>query len=249
MEVHHHTHHPKRWKEYFWEFFMLFMAVFCGFLAELQLEHYIEHQREKKYIERVYKDLKKDTAFYSQHKKYLSGVYHLMDSMITQLHSDTYKNEPDQFYLMGLRARAGRYFEYYNTAFEQMKTSGNLRLIQNEQLLDSLVNYYYLLDKRVTIIDSRGLDVLTELTKAINTFFDAGYYTNNGTFDDGILYTRSFYTQNARFPESTAQNKLLLKNLCHQRKGNVKSQVNFLMDLQKMSTRLLQQIEKEYEIK
>ncbi|MFN5429064.1 MAG: hypothetical protein ACK5BO_13645, partial [Bacteroidota bacterium] len=119
----------------------------------------------------------------------------------------------------------------------------------NEQLLDSLVNYYYLLDKRVTIIDSRGLDVLTELTKAINTFFDAGYYTSNGTFDDGILFTRSFYTQNARFPESSGQNKLLLKNLCLQRKGNIKSQVNFLVDLQKKSTRLLQQIEKEYQIK
>jgi hypothetical protein len=130
-----------------------------------------------------------------------------------------------------------------------MKTSGNLRLIQNEQLLDSLVNYYYFLDKRVTIIDSRGLDVLTELTKAINTFLDAGYYTNIGTFDDGIIFNRSFSSQNARLPESTVQNKLLLKNLCHQRKGNVKSQVNFLMDLQKMSTRLLQQIEKEYEIK
>ncbi|MFN5363324.1 MAG: hypothetical protein ACK5B4_09635, partial [Bacteroidota bacterium] len=90
---------------------------------------------------------------------------------------------------------------------------------------------------------------LTELTKAINTFFDAGYYTNNGTFDDGILFTRSFYTQNARFPESSGQNKLLLKNLCLQRKGNIKSQVNFLVDLQKKSTRLLQQIEKEYQIK
>ena len=76
-----------------------------------------------------------------------------------------------------------------------------------------------------------------------------GNYTNNGTFDDGILFTRSFYTQNARFPESTAQNKLLLKNLCHLRKSNVKGQVNFLMDLQKKSTRLLQQIEKEYQIK
>ncbi|MFN7540989.1 MAG: hypothetical protein ACK5RQ_13160 [Bacteroidota bacterium] len=249
MEVHHHTHHPKRWKEYFWEFFMLFMAVFCGFLAELQLEHYIEHQREKKYIERVYKDLKKDTAFYSQHKKSLSDVYHLMDSMITQLHTDTYKNDPDQFYLMGLRARGARYFEYYNTAFEQMKTSGNLRLVKNEQLLDSLVNYYYVADKRVAIIDNRGLEIVTELQKAINLFFDAGYFIDIGTFDDRIGYTRSFYTQNARFPESTAQNKLLLKNLCHLRKANVKSQVNFLMDLQKKSTRLLQQIEKEYEIK
>ena len=62
MEVHHHTHHPKKWKEYFWEFFMLFLAVFCGFLAELQLEHYIESQREKKYITHLMQDLSKDSA-------------------------------------------------------------------------------------------------------------------------------------------------------------------------------------------
>ena len=40
MEVHHHTHTPrKKWTHYFWEFLMLFLAVFCGFLAEYQLEH------------------------------------------------------------------------------------------------------------------------------------------------------------------------------------------------------------------
>ncbi|MFN9950389.1 MAG: hypothetical protein ACK52X_04180, partial [bacterium] len=186
---------------------------------------------------------------YNQYKKYLSDVYYLMDSMITQLHTDNYKNDPDQFYLMGLRARATWYFEYYNTAFEQMKTSGNLRLVKNEQLLDSLVNYYYVADKRVAIIDNRGLEIVTELQKATNLFFDAGNFIDIGTFDDGIGFTRSFSTQNARFPESSGQNKLLLKNLCLQRKGNIKSQVNFLVDLQKKSTRLLQQIEKEYQIK
>ena len=35
MEVHSHTHSPrKKWTHYFWEFLMLFLAVFCGFLAE-----------------------------------------------------------------------------------------------------------------------------------------------------------------------------------------------------------------------
>ena len=47
MEVHTHTHTPrKKWTHYFWEFIMLFLAVFCGFLAENQREHYIEQQRE-----------------------------------------------------------------------------------------------------------------------------------------------------------------------------------------------------------
>ena len=34
MEVHAHTHTPrKKWTHYFWEFLMLFFAVFCGFLS------------------------------------------------------------------------------------------------------------------------------------------------------------------------------------------------------------------------
>src|SRR5688572_13509325 len=63
MEVHAHTHTPrKKWTHYFWEFLMLFLAVFCGFLAEYQLEHIIEHQREKEYAYRLYEDTKADTS-------------------------------------------------------------------------------------------------------------------------------------------------------------------------------------------
>jgi hypothetical protein len=48
MEVHQHTHTPrKKWTHYFWEFLMLFLAVFCGFLAENQREHMIENKRAK----------------------------------------------------------------------------------------------------------------------------------------------------------------------------------------------------------
>src|SRR6188472_2374622 len=63
MEVHAHAHtERKKWTHYLWEFLMLFLAVFCGFLAENQREHIVEHQREKKFIETLYDDLKKDTA-------------------------------------------------------------------------------------------------------------------------------------------------------------------------------------------
>ncbi len=59
MEVHAHTHTPrKKWTHYFWEFLMLFLAVFCGFLAEYQLEHKIEKERERDYIKSLIADLK-----------------------------------------------------------------------------------------------------------------------------------------------------------------------------------------------
>ena len=68
MEVHPHTHTPrKKWTHYFWEFLMLFLAVFCGFLAEYQLEHKIEKDREKVYMQNMLEDLGSDTAIYADY--------------------------------------------------------------------------------------------------------------------------------------------------------------------------------------
>ena len=63
---------------------MLFLAVFCGFLAENQREHIVEHQREKKFMETLYDDLKKDTAD-------LNNDIRWWDNMISRI--DTIRNE------------------------------------------------------------------------------------------------------------------------------------------------------------
>ena len=47
MEVHHHSHHPKKWKEYITEFLMLFLAVTLGFFAENLRESYIHKEKGK----------------------------------------------------------------------------------------------------------------------------------------------------------------------------------------------------------
>ena len=62
MEVHHHSHHPKKWKEYITEFIMLFAAVTLGFFAENQREHLVESHREQQYMQSFYEDLKNDTS-------------------------------------------------------------------------------------------------------------------------------------------------------------------------------------------
>ena len=57
MEVHHHSHKPKNWKEYITEFIMLFAAITLGFLAENLREHQImEHRVEQNKIA-ILKDL------------------------------------------------------------------------------------------------------------------------------------------------------------------------------------------------
>lgn len=252
MEVHHHAHHDhgkKTWKSYFWEFFMLFLAVFCGFLAELQLEHYIEHQREKKYVFRIYNDLKKDTAFYKSHANYQMGIYGLLDSAVTLLDNGTYKNSPDLFYDILLRARSTRYLEYYSTAFDQMKTSGNLRLIRKENILDSLLDYYYGIEKRALVADNRYLETVTETNKALNRFWDAGKFNQT---DSDIQFKSPlviFKTSNATFPEVPFIYLLELKNVLFQRKLQLVSLRNFTLRLDMQATRLLKLIEQEYDLK
>lgn len=250
MEVHHHAHHAhdkKTWKNYFWEFFMLFLAVFCGFLAELQLEHYIEHQREKKYIRRIYNDLKQDTTFYRTHAVYQKNVYYLLDSTVTYLHTGRYKQEPDLFYNMLLRARSTRYLEYYNTAFDQMKTSGNLRLIKNEKILDSLLQYYYVIEKRALVADNRYLETVTETNKALVLFWDGGNFVG-----DSLQNFRSplvmYKTSNATFPDVPMIYQLQLKNIFFQRKLQLVSLRNFTLDLNLRANRLLHQMEEEYHL-
>ena len=62
MEVHHHSHKPKNWKEYVTEFLMLFCAVFAGFLAESYLEYRTERHKEHDYLVSLVSDLKIDSA-------------------------------------------------------------------------------------------------------------------------------------------------------------------------------------------
>src|SRR5579872_6549949 len=65
MEVHHHpeVHHKrKKFKEYFLEFLMVFLAVTMGFFAENIREYFSDQEKEKKYVQTLYHDLKDDTA-------------------------------------------------------------------------------------------------------------------------------------------------------------------------------------------
>jgi hypothetical protein len=62
MEVHHHSHKPKNWKEYITEFIMLFAAVTLGFLAENLREHQIMNHRVEQNKIAILKDLQTDSA-------------------------------------------------------------------------------------------------------------------------------------------------------------------------------------------
>ncbi|MFN7540366.1 MAG: hypothetical protein ACK5RQ_09990 [Bacteroidota bacterium] len=141
MEVHHHTHHPKRWKEYFWEFFMLFLAVFCGFLAEIQVEHYIEHQREKKYIYTLLEDLQRDLDDFDKDLPGWQRVIKMVDTLRAELEKPSQLMNHALIYKLSNNLTYNNTFFYHDRTISQLKNGGNFRLIRKKNIADTLIEY------------------------------------------------------------------------------------------------------------
>ncbi len=138
MEVHHHSHHPKKWKEYFTEFFMLFLAVSLGFLAENIREHYVEQERAHELVESFMHDVQSNVV--------------LLDSLITNDRNAIMKNDSSMLYLMeNTMVELDSFFNFLpvssyrylnnNETYDQMKSSGSLRYIKDTVLLRKIIKY------------------------------------------------------------------------------------------------------------
>jgi hypothetical protein len=173
MEVHAHTHTArKKWTHYLWEFLMLFLAVFCGFLAEYQLEHIIENQREKKYISSFIEDLKADTTFITKYVKAKIEKRKDHDSLIWYLNSATPNQYGQRIYFIGRQLTRGLNFFPADGTIKQLKNSGGLRLIKDQQASDSILAYDQAID-RILLTQSRQENEITEIRPMMGKLMDA----------------------------------------------------------------------------
>ncbi len=150
MEAHHHphVHHGKKWKDYFFEFLMLFIAVTSGFFVENLREHYIESQREKEYIKSFIEDLKTDTLSASGWINILEERRMMMDSLMYLLssHSGITTSSNNDLYYYARVVTKINFFKPSDRTITQLKNSGGLRLIRNQQSSDSIMSYQQLLE-------------------------------------------------------------------------------------------------------
>jgi len=158
MEVHHPHHHgPKKWKEHFLEFLMLFLAVTLGFFAENLRDQYIEKERAHEYLSHLEADIDNNIHFIdsliSRDKemiqKFDSAFLYLASSQVLDVDS-LYKNLPVNVYR----------FLSKNDTYEQMKSSGSLRYIKDQHLLEMILDY----SSAAEAAESRSTLMETEFT-------------------------------------------------------------------------------------
>jgi hypothetical protein len=200
MEVHHHPKAGnKNFKEYFLEFLMIFFAVTMGFFAESLREHFVNKEREKQYIHSFYKDLQTDqkdlpiliTAIEKQQVE--PGMY--LPVLFSKASITTYADSIYYFLRKFIRQQGVKGFITDNT-IEQIKNAGEMRLITNKQIGDSLTNYY----KEIIMIDYLQQTLLAMKAKLIDNIplvlKSTDYRTVINSDDHVIMPARHVYLLN-----------------------------------------------------
>jgi len=163
MEVHHHPHVEKKgFKEYFLEFLMIFLVVTLGFIAENIREEVSNKAIEKEYMESLVSDLKADTSAISRSIDVWSSANKDVVDIQQSLKAhpvdvkDFYKSLSEDFWHFDL-------FKYDNKTVEELKSSGNFRLIRDKKIENQIMSYD--LDMKYILIQEKDVKDLMMVSK------------------------------------------------------------------------------------
>jgi hypothetical protein len=171
MEVHHHPdlHHKKKdFKEYFLEFIMIFLAVTLGFFAESIRENISNRHKESKYMESLVSDLKSDTTETDTAIKRWKGANANLDSLLFLLKQDRSQQNINEMYAF-LSADFWHFnlFKYNNKTIEELKSTGDFRLIKKESIANAIMSYD--LDMKYILIQEQDVKDLMTTSKNIES--------------------------------------------------------------------------------
>jgi hypothetical protein len=146
MEVHHHPdihHKSKKWKEYFLEFVMIFLAVTLGFIAENIREHITDKAKEKQYLTGFIRNIKDDTANLHHVIEFDRRLLKGIDSMLVLSHVNLSidSNRKSFYYIAMQYLYNSASFKSNDATLQQLKSTGDYRLIEKDHVADSLTKY------------------------------------------------------------------------------------------------------------
>jgi hypothetical protein len=244
MEVHHHSHTArKKWTHYFWEFFMLFLAVTLGFFVENQREHYIEHSREQQYMRSMVEDLIKDIQLLGNESATTTQQFNGLDSLVQIINEGILEEEIRKMYILQKRFLYPLTLELVSRTEVQLKNAGAMRLIRNQVVNDSLINYWQLKDR--IIYTREAINGHRVKAKDISfMLFDNKYYSKG---QDGFNFGAT-EKKVSLLPHSAALLIEFGNRVAHTRElllFNYKKRLDVLSDT---AQRLVELIKKEYHL-
>ena len=258
MEVHSHTHTPrKKWTHYLWEFLMLFLAVFCGFLAENFREHYVEKKRAAEYAHLLTDDLRTDIAEFNKAERILNKIIDAGDSLAKVLNESVINKVPGgKIY----------YYEYWSgwrwsvisrdATLQQLKNSGSLRYFHNTSLIRKTLDYEESI-RVIYMLQNKYEPEKTENWNLVQKVFDQQYFNlldadprlaRDSTADKLTTGPMLDSFMRTDYPLNNYDKEILfeLKNWAYNSSRNYKVTVHDIKTARTKALELIEALDKEY---
>lgn len=215
--------------DYLFDFFMLFLAVTLGFFSNNLREDIINHKTEKEYIVKLISDVERDTSDLRQllqkERTQLFGI----DTLLQAFEKNNLQPPEEDLYRLIMK-----YLSYYNgfqprsITFNQLKYAGDLNLIGDRTVLDSIIYYY----DRISAYDDQGRYNQEYFTKVIDQemeMLDYSVFRVPGKkktlrnkdhlplFYNNILTVGNFISQDRLWQKQVAANAQRLLELLHEK--------------------------------
>jgi hypothetical protein len=260
MEVHHHPdlhHKAKPWKEYLLEYLMIFLAVMTGFFAESYREHLSERSKEKEYAVNIKKDLLVDTANLNIWIPANFDRAARLDTLISYLETTgPVQDGGNMYYLARIATRNSIFAPSDNTILE-MKSSGNLRLIRNRDIINGLMNFEQSIAQYTNLLEIEGKENVMAYP-LIGDLFDASVFNKMVMASNKYLTEKEYAagsTNNVSKPPGNPQlishDKEKINELIyylHQRKSSFLGEARRLLAQKQLVEELIKNINKEYKL-
>ena len=223
---------------------MLFLAVFAGFLAENWREHIVERKREKEYIRSMIEDLNRDTTELSLDNSIRKEAVLMYDSVITLLNKKNRTQFEQQriYYLARMGLRLSPFPKLNDRTYEQMKSSGNLRLIHENEISDKVTHYYFNI-KEFSLNTDQTLLRLQSLIDIQGKVFDGAVFQQ-------MINIKNFeINQPGGYPFLITEDKQTLNELSvriHYVLSILLYSQNFITELEKEASQLIEALKEEY---
>ncbi len=223
---------------------MLFLAVTLGFFVENQREHLVEHKREVKFIRSFIADLKKDISDLDSLIKKREVRKMQIDSMNFILRSADPDMYGSQLYFYTRYLPRPYIYVPNDATMQQLKNSGNLRLIQKQSVADTILAY----DHQFHFIETiriREDNLIFRIFDLINQFFDPAVFDKMNVYD--IEFTRP--KGNPKLLTKDAKSiQHFLSELHYLKTVNI-GQIGWFMRQREKAKLILAYLKKEYHLK
>lgn len=159
MEVHHHSHHPKKWKEYITEFVMLFAAVTLGFFAENIREHQVIDNHKNQNLITMIDDLRQDSIEINnridEYSNSLVKFEKMKDLSFAFSHHQINENQLiDSVFEIYVNNKFSIALFINNASYKNTISSGSLSYIKNNETKKLIAQYYEALYGKLVVNNS-----------------------------------------------------------------------------------------------